>query len=189
VSAVEDVDAAIDYIRALRWTEKVHLFGYRWGAQVAGLYAVKNPKKVSKIVLYGLRLKKDPKVTVPPGPTRNNNMTNAALKPDDGDFDGELVKQRAEMCLEADPRSPTGPLRDLTKDNPIDPKQLQVPTLILNGEKDSDPAVFKARLEFFSNLGTASRAVMVLPGLGKYANFERNHARLEAAILGFLDVP
>jgi pimeloyl-ACP methyl ester carboxylesterase len=187
-SAAEDVDAAVDYIRAFRWVEKVHVFGYQWGAQPAGIFAMKHPNKVAKLALFGLRSQPDPKVTEPTSPVRLNGMGNAMMKPDDGDLDPEFVRKRAQACLEVDHQSPSGALRDLTRQSYVEPAKLRVPTLLIMGDRDAEPALMQDRLDFFSKLGAHARWFVVVPGLGKYAPIERKHERFENALLGFLEM-
>lgn len=46
-----DIDTAVDYIRALRGAERVHLVGWSLGGPRAGGYAAQHPEKVGRIVL------------------------------------------------------------------------------------------------------------------------------------------
>ncbi len=67
-SAAKDVEAAVEFIRALRWVERVHLFGYQWGAQPAALFATQKPHKVGRLALLGMRYRLiDKGASVPPG--------------------------------------------------------------------------------------------------------------------------
>jgi pimeloyl-ACP methyl ester carboxylesterase len=188
-SAAEDIDAAVDYIRAFRWVEKVHVLGYQWGAQPAGIFAMKKPNKVGRLILFGMRTQPDSRVTEPTAATRVNGMTNAMLKPEDGDLDPDFVRKRAQICLENDPKSPSGALRDLARASFVDPVKVKAPTLLLMGDKDTEAALMTDRVDFYKSLTTKSKWIVVVPGLGKYANFERNHAKFDAAILSFLDQP
>ena len=188
-SGADDIDAAVDYIRAFRWVEKVHVLGYQWGAQPAGLFAMRKPNKVGKIVLFGMRFNTIERTGEPPGPFRLNSMQNAMLKPDDGDLDPDFVRKRAAVCLAADPQSPNGALRDLTRQSSVDPAKIRNSTMIIMGDKDTEPATVQDRMEFYRGLASRSRFFAIIPGLGKYAPMERNHARFEAAVVAFLDLP
>ena len=128
-SAALDLDAAVDYIRAYRWVEKVHVFGYQWGAQSAALFASTKPNKVGKLILFGMRFNLVERKALPEGPFRLNGMSNAMMKPDDGDLDPEFVRKRASVCLAADPQSPNGALADLTRASPVDPTKIRNSTL------------------------------------------------------------
>jgi pimeloyl-ACP methyl ester carboxylesterase len=188
-SAADDIDAAADYIRALRWVEKVHVLGYQWGAQPAGIFAMKHPNKVAKLVLFGMRYQASDKIADPTTSFRQNSMANAMLKPEDGDLEPDFVRRRAQVCVKTDPRSPNGALRDLARPSFVDPAKVKAPTLMLMGDHDAEPEVLQDRLDFFQKLAAKTREFLVLAGLGKYATFERGRARLEQAVISFLEQP
>src|SRR5262245_12940803 len=50
-SAWNDIDGAVDYIRALRHVERVSLVGWSLGGPRAGGYAGQHPEKVAKLIL------------------------------------------------------------------------------------------------------------------------------------------
>jgi pimeloyl-ACP methyl ester carboxylesterase len=187
-SAADDVDAAADYIRALRWIEKIHIMGYQWGAQPAGIFAMKHPNKVARLVLFGMRYATTESVGEPTAQFRSN-AGKATLKPEDGDLDPDFVRRRAALCMKYDPQSPNGALRDLARQSFVDPARLKVPTLMLQGARDAEPAVMQDRLDFFKALAAHTKSFEVLAGLGKYASIEKSHARFEAAMIAFLDQP
>jgi pimeloyl-ACP methyl ester carboxylesterase len=185
--AADDVDAAVDYIRALRWVEKVSVFGYQWGAQPVGLFAQKHAKKVAKVVLFGMRYQSTENKAEPQSQYRRNSMQTASLMPSDGDLDPEFARQRATVCAENDPQSPNGAVRDLNRASPVDPAQLHSPTLLIMGDREiTDANVLQDRIDFFRGLTSRSKWFVVLPGLGKYATVERGHARFDTALTAFL---
>jgi pimeloyl-ACP methyl ester carboxylesterase len=188
-SAMNDVDTAADYIRALRWTDKVAVFGYQWGAQVAALFAEAHANKVARLALFGMRYKLYDQTPVPKDPMRKNSFSSALLKPEDGDLDPAIVKKRAEACSLHDVSSPNGALKDLGKASGSNPKRLQAPVLLLQGEHDGDAEALSDRLDYFKALATKSKWFVVLAGLGRYAPLERGHQRFEKALLDFLDAP
>jgi pimeloyl-ACP methyl ester carboxylesterase len=188
-SAAEDIDAAVDYIRAFRWVEKVHVLGYQWGAQPAGIFAMKHPKKVGKLVLFGMRHSTTERSGEPNGPFRLNGTQNAMLKPDDGDLDPEFVRRRAQVCLAEDPQSPNGALRDLARQSFVDPVKVTAPTLLVMGDRGETTELIQDRLDFYKSLTAKNKWFVMLPGLGKYAPVERGRARFESALLSFLDQP
>jgi pimeloyl-ACP methyl ester carboxylesterase len=50
---VRNVERVVDFIRALRGVEQVHLLGWSEGASVeAPLYAIQHPDKVARLVLF-----------------------------------------------------------------------------------------------------------------------------------------
>jgi pimeloyl-ACP methyl ester carboxylesterase len=187
-SAADDVDAAADYIRALRWIEKIDVLGYQWGSQPAGIFAMKHPNKVGKLVMFGMRYNSTEQVSDPQTQYRSNRA-NATLKPEDGDLDPDFVRRRASICIKFDAQSPNGALRDLARQSFVDPARVKVPTLLIMGDRDADPTVSQDRLDFFAKLGSHNKWFTQVSGLGKYANIEKGRARFEAAIEAFLDQP
>ena len=188
VSAAKDVEAAVEFIRALRWVERVHLFGYQWGAQPAALYAMQKPQKVARLALLGMRYRLIEKTGAQPvSPIRTLGQQAALLKPEDGELDPEFVRRRAQVCRLEASQAPNGAVRDLYKASPVDPAKLKVPTLIIQGERDGTPEQFKDRVQFFGELASPAKWYTYLPGLGKYAPIERSHARFDQALLSFFD--
>jgi len=185
-SAAEDIDAAADYIRAFRWIEKVHVFGYQWGSQAAGLFAMKHPNKVGRLVLFGLHTSAGTN-NEPTTAYRNNGASSAMMKPEDGDLDPEFVRKRAQVCVASDPQSPNGALRDLAKPSTVDPAKVKAPTLIIMGDRGEDANAMTDRLEFDKTLASHNKWMVMLPGLGKYAPVERGHAKFDTALISFLD--
>ena len=51
-SELDEIDAAVDYIRELRGVERVSLVGWSLGGHRAGLYAALHPDKVDRLVLF-----------------------------------------------------------------------------------------------------------------------------------------
>lgn len=188
VSAAKDVEAAVEFIRALRWVERVHLFGYQWGAQPAALYALQKPQKVARLALLGMRYRLVEKTgALPVSPIRTLGQQAALLKPEDGELDPEFVRRRAQVCRLEASQAPNGAVRDLYKASSVDPAKLRVPTLIIQGERDGNPDQFKDRVQFFGELASPAKWYTYLPGLGKYAPIERSHARFDQALLSFYD--
>ena len=186
-SASDDLDAAADYIGALRWVEKIHLFGYQWGSQPAGIFAMKKPHKVARLALFGMRYSVAERIAAPQVQYRLNSISNATLNSDEGDLDSDFVSRRASTCLQYDPRSPNGALRDLARQSFVDPARLKVPTLLIQGDKDTDAAAMQDRLDFFKALAAHTREFVVLGGLGKYATFERGRGKFEQALINFFE--
>lgn len=188
VTASRDIEAAVEFIRALRWVERVHLFGYQWGSQSAALFAINKPNKVSRLTLFGLRWKAFDRATTAPTIAMSTLGQQASLlKPEDGDLDPEFVRRRAQICRAESQVVPNGARRDVTRPSPVDPSRIKVPTLIIQGERDGNPETFADRVHFFQELGTTAKWYAYLPGLGKYAPIERNHVRFDQALLSFLD--
>lgn len=189
-SAAKDIEAAVEFVRALRWVERVHLFGYQWGAQPAAMFAMTKPQKVSRLALLGMRWKQTDKTNaLPQTQMRTLGQQAALLKPEDGDLDPEFVRRRAQVCRAESMQAPNGALRDLSRQSPVDPARLKTPTLIIQGERDGSPDQFSDRVQFFHELASPAKQYIYLPKLGKFAPIERDHGRFDQALVNFLDQP
>lgn len=189
-AAARDIEAAVEFIRALRWIERVHVFGYQWGTQPAALFASIRPHKVARLALFGLRWRYVDKSALPPTVgQRTLGQQASLLKPEDGDLDPEFARRRAQVCRAESQAAPNGALRDLARPSAIDPAKIKAPTLIIQGERDGNAELFADRVQFFHELGTAAKWYAYLPALGKYAPIEIAHARFDQALLSFLSQP
>ncbi len=185
--AASDLDTATDFIRAYRWIERIHLFGYQWGAQSAALFAEQKPGKVARLALFGMRWQLYDKSAPPASPSRNNSAQAAMLKPDDGDLDPQMVRKRAEVCALNDVTSPNGALRDLGRASPSQPKRIDVPTLLIQGERDGDDETLGDRINYFKAIPVRHKSFVIVPGVGKHAPIERSRSRFVRALVDFLD--
>jgi pimeloyl-ACP methyl ester carboxylesterase len=186
--AAKDVEVAVEFIRSFRWVERVHLFGYQWGAQPVALFATSKPQKIGKMALLGMRWKQvDTNISAPTTAMRTLGQQAALLKPDDGDLDPDFVRRRAQVCRAESQQAPNGALKDLTRPSPVDPARVKVPTIFLQGERDGSAEVVADRLAFFREMASKDKWYVFLRGLGKYAPIERGHARFDQVLLSFLD--
>jgi pimeloyl-ACP methyl ester carboxylesterase len=63
----DDIDAVVEYVRALRGVERVSLVGWSLGGPRAGGYAVRHPGKVERVVLLAPAYTPDLPASPPPG--------------------------------------------------------------------------------------------------------------------------
>ena len=191
-SAANDIGAAIDYITALRKVEKMALFGWSWGTQTTGTYAMRNTGKLSKLVLFAMGWKGRPGSTPPPLPKEQYRVnTEAAARSDfiPGQFEQDVVDFYVKEALAADPRSPNGVRVDFSTKMPmLRPEEITVQTLIIHPEKDF-LASEADTLEFFGKLGTKYKSYVSLPDGGHAILLEKNHHMFLSALLGFLNQP
>ena len=141
--AVNDVLAAIDYIRRTTGAQKVELFGWSWGAVVAPMVAIRRPEVIERMALFGamhafvLPMMTQP-FAAPDDPNRFGPSNVAYLKTETGKVLGhwrmmlqgrtDLVDDRtvrsvedlAEQCSAGAPGAssgltlrPMGPMQDL----------------------------------------------------------------------------
>jgi pimeloyl-ACP methyl ester carboxylesterase len=193
--AARDVSAVLEWVRAREVrgngsrvrrvrAEKPVLLGYSRGAQVAVLVAQRHPEQLSGLVLYGYP---DPGAAAqasapePAVPPRQRTTEAAAAE----DFISPAVtppgvkEAYVQMATAMDPVR--ADWRRETQFAAIDPAQVRVPTLLLDGERDPY-ANASNHPAFFSRLGTADRWWVVLPGADHVAHLETPDAFVNALV-------
>lgn len=182
--------AAQDVAGVLQWLRRRHselsepaLFGWSYGAMVAQLVAQRSPAELSALILFGYPLRPGSAVT-PPGPDAEppRRATTAAAAAEDfivpGSISGAAVEAFVAAALAADPVRTDW--RQLEQWQALDPSQVSVPTLLLEGEFDP-LALDEVHLQLFDNLGASDKAWVVFP--------DSDHvAFMEASRDYFLDV-
>lgn len=191
-SAASDIAAAVGCIGQTRHVDKVSILGWSWGSLTGGLYAMRHPEKVNRLILYGLVWKGNPngrKSRIPTEQYRTNTEAAAAADFVEGQYEFDVAAKYVREALATDPKSPNGVIVDIVTKLPIlEPKQIKVPTLIIRPEKDFAITESDA-LEFFANLGTQHKSYVALPDGGHAILFEKNHRMFQQAVLGFLSQP
>ena len=209
--AVRDVASAVDFILAQRKAPKIALMGWSWGTTIMAGYTVRNPGKVSKLVLYAPEwLRTTPSLISGEGAYRTVSMDSARDRwlrgvPEDkknGLIPEGWFEQWAEATFATDPvgskqsppvlRAPNGTLRDRkeywSSGKPYyDPAQIKVPVLIVHAEWDQDQPNPMPR-EVFSRLTSAPYRRLVEIGEGTHTVImEKNRDQLFNEVRLFLD--
>jgi pimeloyl-ACP methyl ester carboxylesterase len=191
-SASNDIGAAVQYITSQRGLDKISIFGWSWGTQTTGLYAMNHPEKVGKLILYAMGWKGRPSNRSAPVPKEQYRVNNEAAARSDfipGQYEPDVVEKYVEQALAADPKSPNGVVVDqITKFPILMPERIRVPTLIIHPEKDF-LATEAETLEFFGKLGTNYKSYIALPDGGHAILLEKNYKKFQSAVLGFLNQP
>lgn len=170
--------AAEDLANVLRWIRErdaalaVHLFGWSQGSLVSQLTAQRHPELVDRLVLFGypFRPGTKPPVDQPSGDPPRRPTTAEAAASDfitPGSVSAHVVAAYVAAALAADPVR-----ADWTHTHEwgaLDPAEVRVPTLLLQGEHDP-LAPAEAQAALFAGLGTPDKAWVVVPG-GDHAAF------------------
>jgi len=188
--------AAADLAGVLQWVnDHEHrapvLIGWSQGSIVAHLTVQDHPQLVSDLILYGYP--RDPAVQIPvtaspEAPLREINTQQRAAS----DFISPAVTPQqvidvyVKTALAADPVR--ADWRELEQFNALDPARITVPTLLIHGERDPlTPGAAQARL--FTQLGTADKQWVVLPGADHAALLENTSPAFVAAVISFIERP
>ena len=212
--AVEDVDAAVDFIRQHRKVERIHLLGWSWGTAVMGRYAATHGHKVDRLVLYAPLWQRKAAPLSTQGvdlkvPYRHVNVAGAksrwlaGVAPDK--HEGLVPRAWFEAWVAAnvatDPwgskqappvmRAPNGVFADLQTPGewvpPYDPAAIRAPTLLVKAEWDADTPSYMAQTLFPLLVNTPRKQYLEIGEGTHTVMLERNRMQLFRAVQEFLE--
>ena len=199
----DDINAAVDYIRALRHVDRVSLVAWSLGGPRAGGYTAQHPEKVNRLVLlapaYNRSAKADPPAKVPPDGVPFNTQSRAEFYanwdrqvgcPDQYDrAAGESVWSE---LLASDPVGATwgagvrrAPVTATWGWTQAAVAKTTTPTLLVSGAHDKQVSPDRVR-ELFADLGATQKVFVDLACSSHNAAWERNHLLLFKASLEWL---
>jgi pimeloyl-ACP methyl ester carboxylesterase len=211
--AVEDVDAAVDFIRRRRNVDRIHLIGWSWGTAIMGRYAATHGEKVDRLVLYAPLWQRRVEPAGARGfdvkvPYRHVNVASvksrwlAGVAPDKHErvLPHGWFETWVAANLATDPwgskqtppvmRAPNGVFAELQSPGewapPYDPAAIRAPTLLVKAEWDADTPSYMAQA-LFPLLVNAPQKQYVEIGEGTHSVLlERNRMHLFRAVQSFL---
>ena len=191
--AVADVAAVLGWMQEdpPNKGRKVYLMGLSRGAMIAAMVAQKYPDKMAGVILLGFGF--DPDVRSAPidptarsaRPARVRNTADAAasdfMTPDS--YSSATLSAFVKSALQADPV--LADWRDEQQFDDFSPSRLQVPVLLIHGERDTQaPVAIGAKL--FARFASADKWWIILPGADHAAHLEKAAADLVRAIRAFI---
>lgn len=189
--------AALDMVEVLRWVRqrtgvRPALFGWSYGSMVAQLTAQRFGDLIEALILFGYPV--GPETEFPSGaeypdePPRNATTAEAAASDFiiPGSISQAATHEYVRHALEADPVRVDW--RALAEWNELNPAEVLVPTLLLQGEKDP-LAPSERQAAFFSRLGTADRVWVTIAGGDHAAHLETPRPAFIHAMISFLERP
>ena len=214
--AVDDVDAAVNFILRRRNVERINLIGWSWGTVVMGRYAATHAEKVDRLVLYAPVWQRKSESLAARGAdvkTAYRLVNVAAAKsrwlagvaPDKHEqlLPHGWFETWVAANLATDPwgskqspavmRAPNGGLPTVQPSGawtpPYDPAAIKVPTLLVKGEWDADTPSYMAQALFPLLVNVPAKQYVEL-GEGTHSiMLERNRMQLFRAVQSFLDGP
>jgi pimeloyl-ACP methyl ester carboxylesterase len=190
-AAAGDVEAAVRFVLATRRAARLHLIGWSWGGQTAGLVAQRRPELVNRLVLTAPVLDRQSGDPPPAPPTAEFRQNTPGLA---GTFYPpaavpEAVAAFLEAVVAAEPLGPNGAIVDWRTDpRKIDPHQLTTPTLVIYGAADGvTPLAGPNVRPFFEALAAAEKRFVVVPETGHALFLERQAARWYEEVLAHLE--
>ena len=194
----DDIGAAVDYIRALRGVDRITIAGWSGVGPQAGPYAIKNPQKVDRFVLYapsyipGSPTK--PPATLPQAGFPMNLRTRPLLEDEwdtmvacENQFEPGIRDVVWNRIMDFEPVGRTwGPLEGVMRArtttlwgwNSVETPKLKIPTLIIVGENDT---LLSASRDLYEHLGAEEKILVEVPCGSHFLVWENNHKILHTA--------
>ena len=198
-----DIDAAVDYIRALRHVDRVSLVAWSLGGPRAGGYAARHPEKVLKLVLlapaYGRAGATDAPATVPTEGTAMNTQSRDEFIANwdrqvgcSEQYDPATADSVWTKMIESDSVGATwgpgvrrAPQTTTWGWNQAIVSKSQTPTLMIAGVHDKQVNPDRVR-ELYADLGARQKVFVDLACSSHNAMWEKNHTLLFRASLEWL---
>jgi alpha-beta hydrolase superfamily lysophospholipase len=190
--SVDDLSAAIAWVAKNSGAPgKPVLLGWSNGSMVSALFAERHADQISVLMLTGYPKHPDSTVvTVPDTAKPAHAKTTAKAAASDFIAPDAISKKAVDVyvaaALKADPVRTDW--HHLEQWNAIDPKKVMVPTLLIQGELDPIAAT-ATQAAFFSRLGTADRAWVVMAGGDHASLMENMQPAFVAAMINFIERP
>lgn len=185
-----DIATSLSWIMEHReTTTRPHLFGWSMGSTISHLAAQRHPELVSSLTLFGYWYDSDQKFPSETGnPTPAQVATTAEAAASDfiipGSISQKAIDAYVKSALASDPVRVD--LNRYDQFNELDPSQITVPTLILQGEADPiGPTPIQTKV--FERLGTAHKQWSVIKGGDHAAFMETPRAYFIYTLVNFLE--
>ncbi len=215
IAAVEDISSAVDFILSRRNAQKLVLVGWSWGATIAGNYATSASDRVERLVLYApqwLREVATPSDadlarvpawrSVDPRYARDVWLKSVPEAKREAVLPKAIFSAWMTATLESDSepsvpgtvRAPNGVVLDTMKywasGKPRwNPEQVSVPSLVIQGEWDSEAPPAMGMMVFNKLSHTPFKRYVMVGEATHAALFEGNRRQLYQAVLEFLETP
>lgn len=197
-----DIDAAVEYIRALRRVERVSLVAWSLGGPRAGGYAARHPEKVHRLVLLAPAYARDSAgqapATLPPGAPYDTQSRAEFLANWErqigcpGQYEPAVARAVWQAMLESDPVGATwgpgvrrAPFTATWGWNRAAVSAARTPTLLVAGVHDRQVPPERVR-ELYEDLGAAQKVFVDMGCASHNAMWETNRTLLFRASLEWL---
>jgi pimeloyl-ACP methyl ester carboxylesterase len=185
----DDLAVVSEYIMTQNGRRPLLIYGASSGALRAGLLAQRHPERVQRLALDALVWTGEGSPTLAERRKRLAQYQASNRRPIDrafvhsiftrdhpGTSDLTVVDAFADAVLALDNSVPTGTYVDMSANLPVlDPKKINVPTLIMRGEYDGI-ASFQDLANFFALLPNADKQFIVMPGIAHTSTRSKNWA-------------
>ncbi len=190
-----DLAAATDYIAAQRGITRFLTYGISSGALRAAMFAQQHPDRVSRLALDAFVWTGAGSPTLAQRKLKLPQFLAANRRPIDRAFvysiferdhpdcaDKATIEAFADAILSLDDSMPTGTYIDMCSKLPVvDPRQINIPTLIMRGQYDGI-ASLDDLIDFFKLLPHADKQFSVMNGIS-HASFQQKNYKMAYQIL------
>ena len=198
-----DLDAVVDYVRAMRQVEQVHLIAWSLGGPRAGGYTARHPDKVSSLTLlspaYSRNRQTERPTAIPasgPAMTKQSRADLVALwnrqTPCEGQYDQEILRSVWKAMLESDPVGATwgtgvrrAPRVTTWGWNRSEVSRQRTPMLLVAPATDGQVSPERVA-ELFDDIGSTKKILLDLACSSHNAMWEMNRDLLFRASLEWL---
>jgi pimeloyl-ACP methyl ester carboxylesterase len=199
----DDIDAVVEYLRAVRRVDRVSLVAWSQGGPRSGGYAARHPEKVRSLVLlapgYARARSTAPPQGIPVTGVPMNTQSRADFTANwdrqvgcDAQYDRGAHDAIWSAMLESDPVGATwgqgvrrAPNTTVWGFNATTVAQMKTPTLMVSGIHDKQVAPERVR-ELYADLGSTQKVFVDLGCSSHNAMWEKNHLLLFHASLEWL---
>lgn len=187
---VKDLRMVLEWMdNQKKWNKRPHLFGWSLGSTRSQLLAQRHPGLISSLILFGYPFDDDH--VFPPDESgieakRKTNTAEAAASDfiTPGSISQNAIDAYVALALKFDPIKTD--LRHFDHYNELDPKKINTPTLVLQGEHDPIAATeYQAKL--YTRLGTPHKQWITIPGGDHAAFMETPREYFIHALVSFLE--
>jgi pimeloyl-ACP methyl ester carboxylesterase len=202
MTGVADIEAAIPVIEKVTGQKVFKVMGQSSGAIRAGVFAMRNPERVEKLILDAFTWTGE---AAPEIMRRRENVENLKANPnrkmelatfmgiftrdDPTTFEKEVPEALAKYELALGNTAPSGSYIDMAINMPmVDPAKVKCPVLITRAETDGN-ATDAELIEFFSKLPNKDKQFVMMRGIAHVAVLGTNRHRVWHAMREFLTMP
>ena len=194
-NGADDINAASQYILKHTDSKKLMLYGISSGALKAALFTQQHPEVVEKLALdafvwtgEGSHTLDQRKKKLPEFLSKNRRPIDRPFvhsifdRDHPGTADENTIEAFADAILTLDDSMPTGTYVDMCSKLPlVDPKKINVPTIILRGEFDGI-ASLDDLIDFYKLLPNTNKQFSVMAGIS-HASFQQKNYMMVYHIL------
>ena len=186
-NGADDLEAGTRYVLQQTGEKQLLMYGISSGALKAGLFAQRNPDRVSRLALDAFVWTGEGSPTLAERKKKLPQFQSMHRRPIDrafvhsifnrdhpGTADDRTIEAFADAILALDDSMPTGTYVDMCSKLPLlDPTKIQAATIVMRGEWDGI-ASFEDLIEFYKKLPNADKQFAMMKGIS-HASFQQKN--------------